>query len=147
MSLVIVLNADHQVLHTTSLKHAARMLYRGVAEVHEAVKGETFGPYPMPKVLRLVKYVYIKWRDGLGTPRYSRSGVLRRDRNKCAYCGKHAQTIDHVIPASLGGQNSWLNCVACCLKCNQLKRDRTPEGAGMSLKFQPYVPSYEEMSQ
>ena len=70
----------------------------------------------------------------------SRRGVLRRDDHRCGYCGKSATTIDHVLPRSRGGRDTWENLVACCLRCNNVKSDRTPAEMGWELRFTPYVP-------
>ncbi|HET9518453.1 MAG TPA: HNH endonuclease, partial [Actinoplanes sp.] len=111
MTAVLVLNADLGPLHRVSLRHALRMLFRQVAEVHEAEPDQLIGVWPMPRVVRLVRYVVTRWRYS-GGPAWSRSGVLARDRRTCAYCGGHATTIDHVLPRSRGGTNSWTNTVA-----------------------------------
>lgn len=37
-----------------------------------------------------------------------------------------AATIDHVLPRTLGGMESWLNEVAACRACNATKADRMP---------------------
>jgi 5-methylcytosine-specific restriction endonuclease McrA len=66
--------------------------------------------------------------------------VLRRDSQRCAYCSASASTIDHVIPRSRGGADSWENLVACCLRCNNVKGDRTPHEMGWSLRVQPRAP-------
>jgi len=112
-----------------------------VAVVHESEPDIRIGVFPMPKVLRLVSYVITRWRYPSG-PAWSRGGVLRRDRHRCAYCGGDAYTIDHILPSSRGGQNSWLNTVAACAACNQRKGDRTPAEAGMRLRFEPKAPSW-----
>jgi 5-methylcytosine-specific restriction endonuclease McrA len=138
---VLVLNADLGPLHRVSLRHAIRMLCRRVAVVHESEADIRFGVFPMPKVLRLVSYVVTRWRFSSG-PGWSRAGVLGRDRRCCAYCGGTASTIDHVLPSSRGGKNTWLNTVAACYSCNQRKGDRTPEEAGMPLRMTPAVPSW-----
>ena len=76
--------------------------------------------------------------------RPSRSNVIWRDHNKCQYCSAQHEaidlTLDHVMPRSRGGGNTWTNLVACCKKCNQEKRDRTPEEAGMQLIRKPLKP-------
>jgi 5-methylcytosine-specific restriction endonuclease McrA len=76
--------------------------------------------------------------------RPSRKNILWRDKNQCQYCGviepPNDMTIDHVIPRSRGGGNTWSNLVTCCKKCNQKKRDRTPEEANMSLLNKPRRP-------
>ncbi len=142
MQAVLVLNADLGPLHTVGLKHAIRMLCRGVAEIHESEPDIRFGAWPMPKAVKLIKYIVTKWRYSNG-PAWSRPGVLRRDKYCCGYCGiPRGVTVDHVIPTSRGGKNSWANTVACCDPCNQRKRDRTPEEAGMSLIMRPEAPTW-----
>lgn len=161
MTAVLVLNASFEPLQRVELKHAIGMLVRGVAVIVEA-HDEYFGPFPKPKVLRLVRYVKTAWMyarrhgraryvDGVKVtwenytapvPHYSASGVLRRDGYRCAYCGEHnATTMDHVLPRSQGGPTTWLNAVAACFDCNQAKGPRTPEQAGMPLLWQPFTPT------
>lgn len=138
---VLVLNADWQPLHRVRLRHALRMLWRQVAEVHEAEPDRMIGIWPMPKVVRLVTYVATRWRHHRG-PAWSRPGVLARDGKRCGYCGRHAGTIDHILPRSRGGGNTWTNTVAACDGCNQRKSDRTPAEAGMVLRFTPAAPTW-----
>ncbi len=138
---VLVINADLGPLHRVSLRHAVRMLVRRVAEVHEAHPDRLIGVYPVPTVVRLVRYVVTRWRYTAG-PAWSRAGVLARDGRRCAYCGGHATTVDHVLPRSRGGRNTWLNTVAACDGCNQRKGDRTPAEAGMRSRHEPATPSW-----
>ena len=76
----------------------------------------------------------------------NRTNILWRDKNQCQYCGviqtPKELTLDHVLPKSRDGENTWTNLVTCCKKCNQEKRDRTPEEAGMSLLKKPKAPKY-----
>ena len=144
MSSVTLLNASYEPLGRVSFKHAVRMLFREVATVEEAHHGRRIGPHPWPKVIRLVRYVAAKWM--YRPAGYSRTGVLKRDRYRCAYCGRTATTIDHVLPASRGGQWSWLNTVAACESCNLRKADRTPQEARMQLRVQPYVPTRAQLA-
>ena len=37
-----------------------------------------------------------------------------------------AATIEHVLPRTLGGRETWLNEVAACRACNAAKADRLP---------------------
>lgn len=136
---VLVLNADLAPLHRVSFKHAIRMLVRQKAEVHESEPDKTFGMWPMPKVVRLIRYVVANWMYNR-SPRWSKRGVMIRDNGKCAYCSSAADTIDHVIPQSQNGKNTWKNTVACCRSCNQKKRNRTPAEAGMTLLIIPKIP-------
>ncbi|MDP9830102.1 HNH endonuclease [Kineosporia succinea] len=144
MSGVLVLNASYERLHYVSLPHAVRMLVRQVAVVEEAADGRPLGPWPRPKVVRLLRYVTMRWRHKT-RPAWSRRGLLERDDHTCAYCGARASTVDHVLPRSHGGVDSWLNTVAACQRCNQRKRDRTPAQAGMPLRRTPFIPSWEQM--
>jgi 5-methylcytosine-specific restriction endonuclease McrA len=139
MSGVIVLNTDNTALHTVSVKHAIKMLVREVAIVEEARADHRIGPYPWPLVLRLIRYVKTTFLYAR-TPPWSKRGVLRRDRHTCAYCGGGAETVDHLLPLSRGGRNTWMNTVAACRRCNNLKANRTPPEAGMHLAWQPWVP-------
>jgi len=43
---------------------------------------------------------------------------------KCAYCGEPADTLDHVIPLSLGGQHEPGNVVPACKRCNFRKHTK-----------------------
>lgn len=136
---VLVLNASYEPLQRVSLRHAIKMLVREVAVIEESDPG-SFGPYPKPKVLRLVRYVVTRWmhrRSSLCT----KTAIKARDK-VCAYCGGHAETVDHIVPRSRGGALTWENAVAACLKCNHRKADRTPEEAGMTLLIVPGRPTH-----
>jgi hypothetical protein len=139
---VMVLNADLTHLHTVSVQHAVRMIVRGVAEVHEAAD-EFIGTFIRPISVRLLKYVVTTWRYQR-QPKWSKSGVLRRDKYICAFCGGKATTIDHIMPRSQGGKNSWKNTIAACSPCNNNKADRTPEQAKMPLMFKPRIPEWSD---
>jgi 5-methylcytosine-specific restriction endonuclease McrA len=142
MQAVLVLNADLGPLHRVSLRHAIRMLCRGVAEIHEAEPDIRFGIWNRPTVVRLIQYVVTKWRYSAG-PSWSRNGVLRRDGFRCGYCdSQHGVTVDHILPTSRGGKNTWANTIACCDPCNQRKENKTPEEAGMKLRFKPSTPTW-----
>jgi 5-methylcytosine-specific restriction endonuclease McrA len=55
------------------------------------------------------------------------SRVFDHFNNECAYCGKPAEGIDHIIPRHKKGDNSQSNLVAACLKCNQGKGTKAVE--------------------
>jgi len=78
-------------------------------------------------------------------PRVSNKALFARDFHRCAYCGnyfdKEDLTKDHIVPKKMKGKNTWLNLITSCKPCNGKKADRTPEKAGMKLKYQPYIPS------
>lgn len=141
---VLVLNASYEPLHNVDLRHAIRMLVREVAVVEEAEEGRTIGRFPLPRVLRLVRYVTMRWRHG-ARPAWSRRGVHLRDHGVCGYCGGRGTTIDHIVPQSRGGGSTWENTVLACARCNGRKGDRTAAEVGLRLRAVPRVPRWEEL--
>src|SRR5207249_6673117 len=51
-------------------------------------------------------------------------------------------TVDHVLPRSRGGDTTWTNVVAACLRCNLKKGNRLPEETGMRLVHEPIHPKF-----
>lgn len=82
------------------------------------------------------------------TPALTNKALFRRDQNICAYCGNEFHhdelTRDHIHPRSKGGPDNWMNVVASCGGCNRFKNDRTPEEAGLKLRYVPYAPCRNE---
>ncbi|MEK0189640.1 HNH endonuclease, partial [Microcoleus anatoxicus] len=64
------------------------------------------------------------------------------DAHSCQYCSYTGDdlTLDHVIPRSRGGGESWENLVTACMRCNVKKGSRTPKEAGMLLRYPPRKP-------
>ncbi|MFP7762042.1 HNH endonuclease [Marisediminicola sp. LYQ134] len=137
----LVLNAGFEPLAVVSFKRALVLVMNGKATVIAADEEHpVFGlseAWDRPSVILLRRYVRIPSNRLVPV---SRRGVLRRDGQRCAYCGTTATTIDHVLPRSRGGADSWENLVACCLKCNNLKSDRTPGEMGWTLRVRPKPP-------
>lgn len=93
---------------------------------------------------------YCKSSVEYSTVRMTRKLLYARDYNVCAYCGEEfgltQLTIDHVLPRSRGGKDTWTNCVTSCQKCNQSKGNKTPDEWGTKLLYVPYaVNTYEKM--
>ena len=51
-----------------------------------------------------------------------------------------ADTVDHVVPRSRGGEHSWENCVAACSACNHRKADKLLAELGWTLRIVPTPP-------
>lgn len=141
---VVVLNADFTVINVINWKRAVNLVISGKAEVVEDSK-ETIKNFEgtkaivIPVIIKLVRYIKGIFRAKVA---FSKKNVLIRDKHTCVYCtSKENPTIDHVVPTSKGGKTSWENCVCSCQKCNYLKGARTPEQAGLKLKFKPYQPT------
>lgn len=141
MDEVLVLNYDYSPLNVTSIKRGFNLVYKGKAEiirsdVNNIISG--IKNYTRPLIIRLLSFIAFHKR----TYRANRARVYKRDNYECVYCdSKKALTIDHVIPKSKGGSNTWENLVTSCFKCNLKKGNRTPEEAKMKMKHLPYVPS------
>lgn len=137
----LVLNAGYEPLAIVSFKRAVVLVMHHKATVVEIDSSHpvvaTSGSFDRPSVILLTRYVRIP--NARRVP-VTRRGVLRRDGHRCAYCGKAATTIDHVQPRSRGGVDSWENLVACCLRCNNVKGDRTPMEMNWSLRVSPGTP-------
>ena len=137
----LVLNAGFEPLAIVSFKRALVLVMNHKATIVEIDAGHpvwgSSGVYDRPSVILLTRYVRLP--RGRTVP-VSRRGVLRRDGHRCAYCGKNATTIDHVQPRSRGGRDSWENLVACCLRCNNKKSDRTLAEMGWTLHATPRMP-------
>jgi len=141
MDKVLVLNSDYSPLNITTLTRGFVLVSKGKAEVVK--KGEndiitSIGNYVRPVIIRLLEY--IKYRPRIS--KVSRRRIFQRDNHTCQYCGtKRNLTIDHILPRSRGGGNSWQNLTTSCSRCNSLKGDRTPSEANMKLLSKPYEPS------
>lgn len=140
---VLVLNATYEPLSHTRLGRAIALVQRGEAVVEEAFTGRMIryanGEMPWPKVLRMLRFVKRPFRHEPAN--WSKRGVMRRDHYRCGYCGRTADTVDHIVPISRnGGRRDWLNTVAACRKCNSRKGDRSLREAGMELLITPAVP-------
>ncbi|MFZ7087558.1 HNH endonuclease [Curtobacterium sp. RRHDQ10] len=137
----LVLNAGYEPLAVISFRRALVLVMNQKASVVTVdADHPVFGSsssFDRPSVIILTRYVRIPQSRLVPV---SRRGVLRRDANRCGYCGRHATTIDHVQPRSRGGEDSWENLVACCLTCNNVKGDRTPREMGWALRFRPKAP-------
>jgi hypothetical protein len=68
-----------------------------------------------------------KWKGSKWVRRYTRVAIYLRDGYACVYCGKGEDedllTLDHRVPAVLGGDNRPSNLVTACLTCNSAKAD------------------------
>ncbi|EWS82419.1 HNH endonuclease [Brachybacterium phenoliresistens] len=140
-----------ELLHTTSVRHAFGMIRRGVADPVELMLAPD--DRIVPTALELTRELSGAWVEGGGqrSVGFSFRAVHERDHWTCAYCGRSVSkspaieallaTVDHIMPVSRGGESSWLNLVSACKECNNRKADRTPEEAGMALRFEPYDPA------
>lgn len=141
----LLLNSNYQILAFITERRAIKLVIKGKAEVISNWIGRKItssGGYIFhPATIKMKYHISLQPTKLV----FSRKLVMRRDAYMCAYCGAKCKqehlTIDHVLPKSLGGTNSFANCVTACLSCNRTKGNRTPEQAGMMLKITPGTPT------
>jgi len=135
---VLVLNTTLLPINICSWRRAIVLLFKGKAEgIENSKKKINSGRYTLPLVIKLNDYVPVPYNGVV----FTRKNIFLRDNYTCQYCGKTGNlTIDHVIPKSKGGEDTWENVVACCMRCNNKKSDRLPEEEGMKLLGMPYRP-------
>ena len=134
---VLVLNASYEPIAICQARRALTLLVKGAAAVEESHDVFVWRSMRLPSVIRLSRYRIVPHKRHLVT----RRNIFSRDLNACQYCAMvfpgSRLTLDHVLPRSRGGRDTWENLVACCHPCNHRKADRTPEEAGMALVRMP----------
>ncbi|TWT44004.1 CRISPR-associated endonuclease Cas9 [Phycisphaerae bacterium RAS1] len=166
---VLLLNRLYMAVRVINARRAFTLLYRELAEVVSVEQGQyltydfddwvevsqfkqKFEPeqhdwvrtvrfqIAVPRVIRLLGYDRLPQAN----VKLNRRNLYARDGNRCQYCGKKFSTselsLDHVVPRSQGGANSWDNIVCACVRCNTRKGGRTPDQAGMKLIAHPRRP-------
>jgi 5-methylcytosine-specific restriction endonuclease McrA len=168
---VLVLNRHFMAVRVITARHAFILLFREVAEVIDIEEGQ-FNNYDfecwcelsrmrmeekdthddwvravnfeiqVPRIIRLTRFD----RQHATTLRLNRRNLFARDDHRCQYCGQvlpaNQLSLDHVVPRSRGGETTWENVVASCVKCNTKKGGRTPQEARMKLMRDPAQPSH-----
>ncbi len=140
----MILNQSYEPLTVCNIKKAIVLIYLGKAELVVQDKRKELRSvsktFPWPSIIRLSQFITLPYKRVVLT----RKNILRRDEYKCSYCGRGdlPLTIDHVVPKSKGGIDSWDNLVCACTFCNNKKGDRTPVEANMILLNRPFKPSH-----
>ena len=138
---VILQNASCEILDIIDWFRAVKLMMNGKAtksyncsNLYEITT--TSGIYHLPNSITLIKYTRIPHRN---IP-LTRQNIFFRDNYTCQYCGERSlkkMTLDHILPRSRNGGNTWENLVTSCRRCNLNKRDRTPDEAKMFLLRKP----------
>lgn len=159
---MLLLNRHFAPVSVIPARRALVLLYGGVAHAIDE-HGEAFdfgrwrrlpvreaddrlpivaGALRVPRVLHLLAYE----RSPHHVVRLTRRNLLLRDGYQCQYCGSspgvRGLNVDHVLPRSRGGPDTWENLVISCRECNLRKGRKTPEEAGMRLARKPQRPRW-----
>ena len=141
---MLILNQNYEPMSVCNVKKAIILLFLGKAELIEAHDGRQLHSVsmtmPFPSIVRLGVYIHIPYKKII----LSRKNILRRDGHRCQYCARTdaSLTVDHLLPKSRLGEDSWENLVTACVECNNRKGDRTPEEARMKLIRKPMKPNH-----
>ena len=100
------------------------------------------GPVRIPSVVVCTRYDKIVY-NRVSFP--TKQNILKRDNFTCVYTGKKLAkeelSVDHIVPKSRGGTDTWENMVCCDRLTNSKKASFTPEQVGLKLKYKPYNPN------
>jgi 5-methylcytosine-specific restriction endonuclease McrA len=163
-SIVLVLNRNWQAINVRTPQEAFCMMATNVATGLE-IEGEDHirpvsweewitlpirdqdeavqtvrGAIRVPTVIVAVNYAKVPKKR----PKLCAKTIRERDSNRCQYSGRALRpeegSLDHVVPRSRGGRDSWENLVWASKEVNQRKADRLPHEAGLKLLSVPRAP-------
>ena len=163
-STVLVLNRHWQAIHVRTPAEAFCMLATAVAtaldiDADDQIRPVTWeewltlpiraqdravrtvrGPVRVPTVIVAVNFAKVPKKR----PKLCARSVRERDRNRCQYTGAFLRpeegSLDHVVPRSRGGRDTWENLVWSSKSVNTKKADRLPHEAGLKLVSVPRAP-------
>ena len=163
-AIVLVLNRNWQAINTRTPQEAFCMMAANVATAleiedenhirpvtwdewitlpirpHDNAIRTTRGPIRVPAVIVAVNYSRVPRQR----PKLCARAIRERDANRCQYTGRALRadegSLDHVVPRSRGGKNSWENLVWASKEVNARKGNRLPHEAGLKLLAAPRAP-------
>ncbi len=163
-AMVLVLNRNWQAINVRTPADAFCQMATGVATALE-IEGEEYirpvswaewitlpvreqdqsvrtarGAIRVPTVIVALNFARVpKTR-----PKLCAKTIRERDGNRCQYTGRVLRpeegSLDHVLPRSRGGQDSWENLVWAAKDVNTRKGNRLPHEAGLKLLTVPRAP-------
>ena len=104
------------------------------------------GAIRVPTVIVAVNFAKVPKKR----PKLCAKTIRERDGNRCQYTGKLLKpdegSLDHVLPRSRGGKDTWENLVWSSKDVNSRKGDRLPREAGLKLLSVPRAPKERPVS-
>src|SRR5712664_776262 len=98
------------------------------------------GAVRVPTVIVAVNFAKVPKKR----PKLCARTIRERDANRCQYTGKLLRpedgSLDHVVPRSRGGKDTWENLVWSSKAVNTRKANRLPHEAGLRLLKAPRAP-------
>jgi 5-methylcytosine-specific restriction endonuclease McrA len=163
-AMVLVLNRNWQAIHVRTPAEAFCQMATGAATALE-IEGEEYirpvtwaewitlpvreqdqavrtarGAIRVPTVIVAVNFDRVPKKR----PKLCAKTIRERDGNRCQYTGRELRpeegSLDHVLPRSRGGQDTWENLVWSAKDVNTRKGNRLPHEAGLKLLSVPCAP-------
>jgi len=169
-SIVLVLNRNWQAINVRTPQEAFCMMATNVAtgleiEGEDLIRPVTWeewitlpirpqdnavhtvrGAIRVPTVIVAVNFAKVPKKR----PKLCAKTIRERDGNRCRYTGKllkpHEGSLDHVLPRSRGGKDTWENLVWSAKDVNSRKGNRLPREAGLKLLSVPRAPKERPVS-
>jgi len=98
------------------------------------------GQIRVPTVIVAVNFAKVPKKR----PKLCAKTIRERDGNRCQYTGKLLKpaegSMDHILPRSRGGKDTWENLVWSSKDVNARKGNRLPHEAGLKLQNLPCAP-------
>lgn len=102
----------------------------------------TSGPVRLPSVVICARFNRVIHKT-VQFP--TKQNIFKRDKYICGYTGKklqkHELSVDHILPVSRGGQNTWENLITCDKPVNTFKDNKLPHECGLKLLWKPEKPT------
>ena len=163
-SIVLVLNRNWQAINIRTPQEAFCMMATNVATALD-IEGDSHirpvtwdewitlpirdgdnavhtvrGAVRVPTVIVAVNFAKVPKKR----PKLCARTIRERDGNRCQYTGRVLRpdegSLDHVVPRSRGGKNTWDNLVWSSKDVNARKGNRLPQEAGLKLLALPRAP-------
>jgi 5-methylcytosine-specific restriction endonuclease McrA len=168
-TIVLVLNRNWQAINVRTPQEAFCMMATNVATALEIELGDDLRAQALRPVT-WDEWITLSVRDGDYAVRTARGAIRvptvivavnfakvpkkrpklcartirERDGNRCQYTGRllHPEegSLDHVLPRSRGGTDTWENLVWSSKQVNARKGNRLPHEAGLKLLVMPRAP-------
>ena len=140
-----IAGAPHRWINVRDAAHyyATDMVAWAIGTNEFLLRGGTQRSTGMRSLIRASSIIAVKGKDFIvrhfdRVPTLTKEMLLARDRYVCAYCAQRFPfdelDMEHIVPSSKGGADSWMNLVTACKACNRRKANRTPDAAGMKLQ-------------
>lgn len=100
------------------------------------------GPVRLPSIVVATNFNRVVYKTVLFP---TKQNIFKRDNYTCGYTGRKLKreelSVDHILPTSRGGQNTWNNLITCAKDVNNMKDNKLPQECGLKLLWEPKKPA------